>query len=257
MDEIELKMLPCSVCGKPVEVTPDKTTVKCLEHSPEYWKDIQVPALTVGEADEVNKLTGFLNEAGKVFVGRFLYPDQYAKWLLAQAKPTWGPKYICVHHTWSPTDEQWYGYESLKGIFRYYKYERGWPEGIGPHFWVAPFYHHGPWGCYVGTHPFRQGIGAVDWNYDTIHIETAWNGDLDPFSDEVLKALHRLLTNLRDWLDIPMQLVDFGSSGYAVKGRRGLLFHRDTPKAGKSCPGTKNSHDGVFKGVLGTTNPNK
>lgn len=238
MPEIELKQLPCSVCGRPVDVSMGKTAVKCLEHSPEYW-DIAEDAIEFTPSGVAG------NDAGKVFVGRFLLPEEIGPYLAVQIKPNWA-KFFCVHHTWSPTETQWKGYNTLKGIFSYYHYERGWTEGMGPHLWVAPFYKDGPWGVWIGTHPSRQGIGAIDWNYDTIHMETAWNGDVHPFSEEVISVITKVIQEVSIYASIPTQLVNFDNDGFANKSKPGLLFHCDTRKANKTCPGTKNPHDHVF-----------
>ncbi len=38
LHEIELHTIPCAICNRPVEVAPHVETVRCLEHSPEYWE---------------------------------------------------------------------------------------------------------------------------------------------------------------------------------------------------------------------------
>lgn len=117
---------------------------------------------------------------------------------------------------------------------------------MGPHFWVAPAYRGGPAGVWIGTHPYHKGIGAIDWNSDTLHCEYAWNGDISPFTDPVLRVGAKLMGALNKWLGIPLEPVDFTQDGWARKGKEGHLFHRDTPKANKTCPGTKNTHELVF-----------
>ena len=186
----------------------------------------------------------FQDESNKTFVGRFLLPHEILPWLEAQRKPSWA-KYICTHHTYSPTYDQWKGLSTLKGIFNYYKITRGWTEGKGPHFWVAPREKGGPVGVWIGTHPSKVGIGAAGWNSDTLHCEYAWNGDIVPFSDPVLTVGAALMGALNKWLGIPLEPVDI-ADGYAVKGKRGHLFHRDARNANKSCPGNKNTHANVI-----------
>ena len=186
----------------------------------------------------------FTDESNKMYVGRFLLPDEILPWLKAQKKPTWA-KYIMTHHTWSPTFSQWAGDRTLKAIFNYYRDTRGWDSGKGPHFWIAPKYKNGPIGIWIGTHPYNKGIGAIDWNSDTLHCEYAWNGDVAPFTDSVLKVGAALMGALEEWIGIPLEPVKF-LNGWAVKGKKGHLFHRDTPKAGKTCPGKKNTHELVF-----------
>lgn len=186
----------------------------------------------------------FTDESGKLFSGRFLLPEEILPWLQAQKKPTWA-KYLCTHHTWSPTYEQWKGLSTLKGVFNWYNETNGWTWGKGPHFWVAPREPGGPIGVWIGTHPYHIGIGAIEWNVDTLHIEVAWNGDIVPFSDPVVRVAAKLAGAIQKWIGIPLEIVDF-ADGWAVKGKSGQLFHRDTRKANKSCPGTKNTHDYVF-----------
>jgi len=187
----------------------------------------------------------FSDESSKGFVGRFFTKEEFRSWLLAQRKPSWA-KYMCTHHTWSPTLEQWKGESTLRGIFNYYHNTKGWTLGKGPHFWIAPKVQGGPLGIWVATHPYWQGIGAIGWNNDTLHVEYAWNGDKAPFTADQLKVGAVLAQAVRDWVGIPIQDVSYGGDGFAVKGKSGHLFHRDTRKANKTCPGTKNDHKTVF-----------
>jgi hypothetical protein len=188
----------------------------------------------------------FYDESGDRFCGRFLLPEEIEPWLQAQSKPDWDVKCVCTHHCWVPTWEQWKGAGTLNGIFDFYHSEYGWAVGKGPHFWVAPKYSGGPGGVWIGTHPAWLGIGAIGWNDDTLHIEYAWNGDVISFTDPVLRIGAKLVGAINRWIGVPLEPVDFTDDGWAVKGSRGQLFHRDTPRADKTCPGTKNTHDLVF-----------
>ena len=128
-------------------------SVRCLEHSPEYWENIPDDRYELPISS-----SSFTDESGKLFIGRFFTKEEIVEWLKHQPKPTW-VKHICIHHTWSPTPENWYGLKTLYGVFDYYQYERKWPKGKGPHGWVAPEFKGGSWGAFIGTNPFFKGIG--------------------------------------------------------------------------------------------------
>lgn len=244
--EEEGRILNCSVCGRTVLVAdPHLQTVKCLEHSPEYWDENAIaqipdapPQATSGE---------FVDETGTFFLAKYISLEDYPAWLAAQRKPNWDVRFYCIHHTWSPTPSQWYGYRSLIGVFNYYK-GLGWTWGKGPQLFIGQKEHGSDeWGVWIATHPYYQGIGAYEWNYDTIHAEHVWNGDIEPFCPELMEAMRVACVETCAWAGgIPIQWPNRDSDGFANKSKDAIIFHRDTRKANKSCPGTKMTHEMVM-----------
>ena len=163
----------------------------------------------------------FQDESHKVFVGRLLKPDEIEPWVLAQNMGSSPANRVCHHHTYIPTKEQWKGLKSLTAIFRYYE-RKGWPKGVGPHFFNAPE------GIYVATHPRHDGIGVAGHNHRVIHIENVGNYDKKPLNGQMLANLHILNRAL--------------SKNPGIKVNRSThFFHRD--HAPKTCPGTANTKE--------------
>lgn len=180
-----------------------------------------------------------MDDSGKIYVGRFLRPEQIESWVQEQTitRHVWG---ICTHHTWSPDQHQWRGQSSLEGVFTYYRGVRGWPKGVGPHFFVGPEFSYGSTvGVWVATHPQQQGIHCAGYNAGTIGVEHVWNGDLSPFPAEYLRVTATLYRALGEKLGIPLER--------SFNREPGLFFHRD--HATKSCPGNRVKH-GEFIAAL-------
>ncbi len=176
-------------------------------------------------------MTTFTDESAKLFSGRFLLPHEIAPWIAAQQFGAMPANHTVLHHTWSPTYDQWSGRSTLDGIFAYYRRDRGWPAGVGPHFWVAPRERGGPLGVWIGTHPRHDGIHVAGFNHRSLGIETAWNGDAAPFTPAVEAVLRTLVFALSSRLGIPLRWTHAKAPG--------LSLHRWW--ASKSCPGTKNT----------------
>jgi len=167
-------------------------------------------------------------------------PEEFRNFLAMRPAPSWGKK-LSIHHTWSPTETQWRGLTSLDGVFRYYRDVRGWPPGVGPHFFGGPDYPSKRWVLFVATDPVYKGIGVAGRNSDSWHLEHTWNGDKHPFSAEVLEFSAWVVRELSLWAGLPIQWCD-----PHVSSSTGLYFHRDRRDAGKSCPGTKVTHEAVM-----------
>ena len=181
--------------------------------------------------------TSFSDESGQLFVGRFLLPEEIRPWIMAQSFGAKPAIYAVTHHTYRPTADQWRGRESLDGVFRYYRDNLGWPEGKGPHFWVATESGPGsPLGLWIGTHPRHDGIHVAGWNHRSLGMEYVWNGDLAPFTDEMLRVGAITWQAIEEKIGIPIRLTTDESPGH--------FFHRDY--ASKSCPGNKNTHSRVM-----------
>lgn len=162
----------------------------------------------------------FKDESHLTFVGRFLTPEEIIPWIQAQNFGALPATKVFDHHTYYPTQAEWKGLATLQAIFRYYHNTRGWPEGIGPHFFVEDA------GVWVATHPRHDGIGVAGHNYRAIHIENIGN-----FNDITLTG---------------SQLINNYILKYALAQKPGIpidrqhyFFHSDYST--KTCPGSANT----------------
>jgi len=167
----------------------------------------------------------FKDESHKLFVGRFLLPEEIEPWILAQNFGSLPATTIFDHHTYRPTLDTWKGLSTLEAIFRYYQ-SKGWPKGVGPHFFVTDT------GVWVATHPRHDGIGVAGYNRRTLHIEIVGDFDLKPVGGQQLINLCVLKGALSKKPGIPIN-------------EKHNLFHRD--KAAKSCPGKANTKERLIK----------
>jgi len=181
--------------------------------------------------------TAFTDESKRLFLGRFLLPEEIEPWIEAQLLGTLPAIYGVTHHTWSPTPATWRGRSTLDGVFRYYREDLGWPAGVGPHFFVAPRERGGPWGVWVATHPRHDGIHVSGWNSRSIGMEYVWNGDLSSFTPEMLRIGALVWQAIERKIGLPIRI------SY-TRGSPGHFLHRD--KSPKSCPGNWNDRAAII-----------
>lgn len=134
---------------------------------------------------------------------------------------------ITLHHTWKPTAKGWKGMRTLDVLARFYS-GKGW--SAGPHFFVTPE----AW--YVLSPPTHRGVHAKAFNKRFIGVEVVHNGDDSPFEGQIAKTTFGGLNAL------------FKHCNWDPKKR--MNFHRDDPRAYKSCPGRKVSKADVLMGIL-------
>ncbi len=154
--------------------------------------------------------------------------------------PSWLRK-ISLHHTWAPDEYQWTGRRSLEGIVRYWNGELGWTRY--PQLVIAPVPGDVEldWRVFVVQDPREWGIGVRGRNRDSLHIEHVLNGDKRAMPAACVRASAFVVEALRAWSGVPVEWCD-----PHVDAARGLFFHRDRRDAGKTCPGTRVSHDAVL-----------
>lgn len=148
--------------------------------------------------------------------------------------PSWVKK-ITLHHTFSPTEQTWKGLKHLDSLERFYRVEKGWHSG--PHAFVTPKH----W--YILTPFDRYGVHAVSFNKSAWGIEVVHDGDKSPFEGELADNLYAGLAAL------------FRKA--RLNPQKDLLFHRDDPLTGKSCPGVKVSKFSVMAGIMNSMNAHR
>lgn len=224
----------------PNEVLPENfETFDALEEIPlEYLpQTVETPPLSAT----------FSDESGTFFIGRYLNREDLLPYLKAQKKPEREIKWLHIHHTWSPTPSQWWGYSTLKGVANYYHNTYGWTWGKIPTFWVAQDKHDGKWGYWIATHPYYASIHCPGYNTNGYGVETCWNGNLEPFTQEQKELLAHLAYCLNIVYGIPLQ-----HSHRAEKTKPGIRIHRYDSST--DCPGTKNP-DSIVDDVLSLLSP--
>lgn len=194
------------------------------------------------------------DESGAIYVGREFTPEQFAAWFRVQGLGAQPFNAVGIHHTGIPTAATWNGVATLNGVFRWYNTPppRGpsdgpWPWGRGPHLWLydgTGSYRPGESLVYVGTHPAHDGIGIAGRNYRWLHVEAIGNFDqarMPPAMEDLYRFVLQVICGDR----IPIiNCVDRQVDGPITP--LGLLFHRDAPGAGKSCPGWETRADWFF-----------
>ncbi len=164
------------------------------------------------------------------FIDRML---SVADWLNYVASYDFGPvapTRVVLHHTWSPTVEQWAGLRSLQGIQRYYA-GLGWTAG--PHMFVGP---DGVWLAtpmsQIGIHAGVGNSGMINGRlWYSIGLEMVGDYDRARPSGALWENVKAVLGGLSRRLNIaPHQLIS---------------FHRDYTNQ-KSCPGWAVTKDWVF-----------
>lgn len=166
-------------------------------------------------------------------IGRML---SIAEWLTYVASYDFGattPSRLVLHHTWSPTLQQWAGLRSMQGMQKYYA-GKGWTSA--PHIYV------GPDGIWLFTPMHTVGIHAGTGNsghtggkfWYSIGVEMVGNYDQSRPSGAVWEGAKAVMGGLSKRLGIaPRQLIS---------------FHRDYTNQ-KSCPGWAVTKDWVLADV--------
>ncbi len=198
----------------------------------------------------------YTDESDKLYVGKEFTPEEFTQWFAAQnlgAKPF---NAVGIHHTFRPDASQWTGPQRLKAVFDDYYHNRGWrPWGVGPHLWLydgTGSYKPSQPLVYVGTHPRHDGYGIVGRNTRWLHIEAIGYYDYQEMSAAMV-GLYRDVIQTVCGNRIPIRNCAPGRDNPSQP--LGLLFHRDAPGAGKTCPGLTVTSDWFFPAMQKKRDP--
>ncbi len=166
------------------------------------------------------------------YVGLVWTPDSLVQYLTKLKKPKWCTA-ITLHHTWRPSLEmrpKGFLMQHLLNMRHHYRDIQGWKEG--PHLFIDEDQIFGM--CALR----RKGVHAARFNSYAIGIEVLGDYDSeDPFTGRGLACWMTTAAATRvllDWLGLKST-------------RNTILFHRDDPETGKSCPGNKVKKEWFFK----------
>ncbi len=153
-------------------------------------------------------------------IGKMLSIEEWKKYVAGYDFGSIPPSRVVLHHTWSPTVEQWKGLASMKGMQKFYA-GKGW--NAAPHIYVGP---DGIWlftpmrevGIHAGSG--NSGNWGGKWSY-SIGIEMVGNYDKVRPSGAVWEGSKAVMGELSKRLGIAPDAL--------------IYFHRDFST--KSCPG--------------------
>ncbi|HEU5102107.1 MAG TPA: N-acetylmuramoyl-L-alanine amidase [Roseiflexaceae bacterium] len=163
-------------------------------------------------------------------IGRRLTIPEWLSYIGAYQFGSTAPSRVVLHHTVSPTAEQWAGLRSMQGMQRYYA-GKGWTAA--PHVYVAP---DGVWLFTplkdIGIHAGTGNSGYTNGRFwYSIGVEMVGNYDRARPSGAIWEGVKAVLGGLSKRLGItPRQLIS---------------FHRDYTNL-KSCCGWAVTKDWVF-----------
>ncbi|PDW00130.1 peptidoglycan recognition protein family protein [Candidatus Viridilinea mediisalina] len=176
-------------------------------------------------------MSDFPTEGSPPFINRRLSTQEWRQYVANYNFGRIAPTRLVLHHTYRPTEAQWAGLTTMRGIQRFYA-GKGWRSG--PHIFVGP---DGIWlatpmsqvGIHAGT-----GNGSVAQGWYSIGLEMVGYfdtvrpaGRVWEFSLAVMGELSRRLSIAPDKL---------------------ISFHRDYTNE-KSCPGWAVTKDWVWSSV--------
>ncbi|MDR7870249.1 MAG: N-acetylmuramoyl-L-alanine amidase [Tissierellaceae bacterium] len=138
-------------------------------------------------------------------------------------------KQLHVHHTWKPTHRNFTGDNHIamqQGMKNYHTITLGWAD-IGQHLTLFP---DGKW---LTGRPFASTPASIKgWNTGALAVEMV--GNFDTPNSGVYNSLGYDKLQGRQKEEI-LKLIKYFLDKY---GEDAVVFHRDNPTAGKTCPGT-------------------
>mgnify|MGYP001228272197 CR=1 FL=1 len=137
-------------------------------------------------------------------------------------------KQLHLHHTWKPSHKNFNGQNHIKlqeGMKEYHL-SLGWKD-IGQHLTLFP---DGKW---LTGRPFHMTPASIrGWNKGALAVEMVGNFDLPGTGVYNELGYDRLKGRQREEI---LKLIKYFIDKY---GEDTIVFHRDHPTAGKTCPGT-------------------
>lgn len=135
-----------------------------------------------------------------------------------------------IHHTFQPDYSDFKGnnHQALQqGMYDYHTKVKGW-QTIGQHFSLFP---DGTW--LLGRDLNLNPASITGWNTGALAVEMI--GDFDKGKDKMTEAQKQAILEVSSFMTKELGLI--------------MKFHRDSPTAGKTCPGTGIDRDTFFKEV--------
>jgi hypothetical protein len=169
-------------------------------------------------------------EGSPPFINRRLSPAEFAAYVAGYAFGTLPPSRLVLHHTVVPTEAQWRGLPTMRGMQGYYA-GLGWTSG--PHLYAAPD------GIWLATPMSRVGIhagagnGSVSQGWYSIGLEMVGAFDAARPVGAVWANALAVMAGLAQRLKIPP--------------RQLISLHRDY--SAKSCPGWAVTKDWAWAAV--------
>lgn len=173
----------------------------------------------------------FPTEGTPPFINRRLTLAEWRQYIAGYSFGNLAPSRLVLHHTYRPTQAQWAGLRTMRGIQRFYA-GKGWTSG--PHLFVAPD------GIWLATPMSRIGIhagignGSSAQGWYSIGLEMVGDFNTNQPSGPV-------------W-DLSLAVMGELSRRLAIAPRQLINFHRDYTST-KSCPGWAVSKDWVWQSV--------
>ena len=138
-------------------------------------------------------------------------------------------KQVHIHHTWKPTHRNFNGNNHMamqQAMKDYHMNSLGWGD-IGQHLTLFP---DGQW---LTGRPFNSTPASIrGWNTDSLAIEMVGNFDTPGTGVYNELGYDELEGKQREEI---LKLTKYFIDRY---GEESIIFHRDNPDAGKTCPGT-------------------
>ena len=176
-------------------------------------------------------MSDFPTEGAPPFINRRLTPTEWRQYIAGYNFGNLAPSRLVLHHTYRPTQAQWAGLRTMRGIQRFYA-GKGWTSG--PHLFVAPD------GIWLATPMSRIGIhagvgnGSSAQGWYSIGLEMVGDFNANRPAGPV-------------W-DLSLAVMGELSRRLAIAPRQLISFHRDYTST-KSCPGWSVSKDWVWQSV--------
>ncbi|MDR7870296.1 MAG: N-acetylmuramoyl-L-alanine amidase [Tissierellaceae bacterium] len=147
-------------------------------------------------------------------------------------------KQLHIHHTWKPTHKNFNGVNHFNiqtSMYNYHTKTLGWGN-IGQHLTLFP---DGKW---LTGRPFGSTPASIKgWNTGALAVEMVGNFDTPGTGSYNDSGYDKLEGRQKEEI---LRLIKYFIDKY---GEDSVVFHRDNPTAGKTCPGTSLDKDTMIK----------